>query len=133
MQMQSQSRGPSGPKILLRMKEILLGIHMILGGLDLILRSLLLHSLPLNRCRLRIFSWFILQIHSHMARLLDIPFGNLPCMRSKIPSLRTRIWIWFPFLQEGNLSGEYGSTGPRTQWMGRLAATSIGYLQKDFS
>jgi hypothetical protein len=62
MQMQSQSRGPSGPRLLFRMQEILLGIQLILGGLDLISRSLLLHSLPLNRCHPDIFSWFSLVI-----------------------------------------------------------------------
>jgi hypothetical protein len=119
MQMQSQSRGPSGPRLLFRMQGILLGIQLILGRLYLIWRSLLLHSLPLNRCHLGIFSWFSLQIHSLMARLLEIPFGNLPCRKSTTPSSRTRLGIWFPFLQEGNLSGADGSTGPRVQRMYR--------------
>jgi hypothetical protein len=90
--------GPSGTRLLFEMQEILLGIQLILGGLNLILRSLLLHSLPLNRCHPWMFSWFSLQIHSPMARLLEIHFGNLPCRRSTTPSSRTRLWIWFPFL-----------------------------------
>jgi hypothetical protein len=71
-----------------------------------------------------IFSWFNLQIHSPMVRLLEIPFGNLPCKRSTTPSLRTRLGIWFPFLQEGNLSGVDGSIGPRVQQMNKLADTN---------
>jgi hypothetical protein len=74
----------------------------------------------------RIFSWFSLQIHSPMARLLEIPFGNPPCRRSTTPSSRTRLGIWFPFLQEGNLSGADGSTGPRAQRMDMLADTNPG-------
>ena len=126
MQLQSQSRGPSGHRLLFRMQGISLVIQPILGGLDLILRSLLLHSLPLNHCLRGIFSWFSVQIHSLMARLLEIPFGNPPCRRSTTPSSRTRLGIWFPFLQEGNLSGEIGSTGPKVQWMDILAYTKLG-------
>jgi hypothetical protein len=33
---------------------------------------------------------FLVQIHSLMERLLEIPFGNLPCRGSTIPSSRTR-------------------------------------------
>jgi hypothetical protein len=36
MQIQSKIRGPSGPRLLFRMQDIFLGIHMIPGGLDLI-------------------------------------------------------------------------------------------------
>jgi hypothetical protein len=132
MQMQSQRRGPSGPRLLFRMQGILLGIQLILGGLDLILRSLLLHSLPLNRCHPGIFSWFSLQIHSLMARLLEIPFGNPPCRRSTTPSLRTRLGIWFPFLQEGNLSGADGSTGPRVQADGQVSRYKSRLVSKGF-
>jgi hypothetical protein len=71
--------------------------------------------------QISIFSWFNVHIHSPMVRLLEIPFGNIPWRRSKTPSSRTRLGIWLPFLQEGNLSGEDGSTGPRVQWMDRLA------------
>jgi hypothetical protein len=88
------------------------------------MESLLFHSLPLNRCHPDIFSWFSLQIHSPMARLLEIHFGNLPCRRSTTPSSRIRLGIWFPFLQEGNLSGVDGSIGPRAQRMDRLADTT---------
>jgi hypothetical protein len=97
------------------MHEILLGILLILGGLDLILRSLLFHRLPLNRFHPSIFYWFILQIHSPMMRLLEISFGNPPCKRSTTPSLRIELGIWFPFLQEGNLLGADGSTRPIAQ------------------
>jgi hypothetical protein len=38
----------------------------------MILRRLHLHSLPLNRCHPRIFSWFNIQIHRLLARLLEI-------------------------------------------------------------
>jgi hypothetical protein len=116
MQLQSQSRGPSGHKLLFRMQGISLVIQPILGGLDLILRSLLLHSLPLNHFPPGIFSWFSLQIHSLMARLLEIPFGNPPCRRSTTPSSRTRLGIWFPFLLGGNLF--------RCRWVYRTKSTS---------
>jgi hypothetical protein len=115
------------------MQGILLVIQLILGGLDLISRSLFLHSLPLNHCHPNIFSWFSIQIHSLMARLLEIPFGNPPWRRSTTPSSRTRLGIWFPFLLEENLLGADGSTGPRVQWMDRLADTKPGLLPKDFS
>jgi hypothetical protein len=133
MQLQSQSRGPSGHIILFKMQGISLVIQPILGGLDLILRSLLLHSLPLNHCPLGTYSWFSLPIHSLMARLLEIPFGNPPCRRSTTPSSRTRLGIWFPFLLGGNLSYADGSTGPRVKRMDRLADTKPGLLPKDFS
>jgi hypothetical protein len=87
------------------------------------LESLLLNSFPLNLCHPCIFYWFSLQIHSLMVRLLELPFGNPPCSWSTTPSSSTRLGIWFPFLQEGNLSGADGSIGPRAQWMDRLADT----------
>jgi hypothetical protein len=108
-------------------------IQLILGGLDLISRSLLLHSLPLNHCLRGIFSWFSIQIHSLMARLLEIPFGNPPCKRSTTPSSRTRLGIWFPFLLGGNLSNAYGSIGPRAQRMDISANTKTGLSPKFFS
>jgi hypothetical protein len=98
IQLQSQNRGPSGPRLLFRMQEILLGIQLILGGFNMISRSLLLHSLPLNRCHPSIFSWFSLQIHSPKVRLSGIPFGNPPCRRSTTSSSRTILGIWFPFI-----------------------------------
>jgi hypothetical protein len=115
MQLQSQSRGPSGNKLLLRMHGISLVIHPILGGLDLILRSLLAHSLPPNHFPLGIFSWFSIHIHNLMERILEIPFWNLPCWRSANPSSRNIIGIWFPFLLGGILSYADGSIGPRAQ------------------
>jgi hypothetical protein len=115
------------------MKGISFLIHSILGGIDMISRSLMLHSFPLNHFPPRIFSWFILQIHSLMARWMEIHFENLPCRRSTTPSPRTRLGIYFPFLQGGNLSNAYGSTGPRVQWMEILANTNPGLLTKDFS
>jgi hypothetical protein len=121
MQMQSQRRGPSGHIILFRMQGILLVIQSILGGLDIISRILLLHSLPLNHFPLSIFSWFSLQIYSLMERLLEIHFGNPPCKRSTNPSSRTILGIWFPFLIEGNLSGVDGSTEPRARQIDKLA------------
>jgi hypothetical protein len=133
MQMQSQRIGPRGHILLFRMQEIFLVIQLILGGIDLISRSLLLHSLPLNHCHLGIFSWFNIHIHSLMERLLEIPFGNLPCRRSTNPSSRTRLGIWFPFFLEGNLSDEDGSIGPRVQWMERLVDTNPCLFPKDFS
>jgi hypothetical protein len=131
--MQSQRRGPSGHRLLFRMQGILLVIQPILGGLDLISRSLLFHSLPLNHFHPCIFSWFSLQIHSLMARLLEIPFGNLPCRRSTTPCSTTRLGIWFPFLLEGKLSYADGSTGSRAQQMDKLADTKPGLLPKAFS
>jgi hypothetical protein len=92
----------------------------------MILRSLLLHSLPLNLCHPGIFSWFSLQIHGLMERLLEINLGNLACRRSTNPSSRTRLGIWFPFPQEGNLSSANGSIGPRAQRMGRLDEKNLG-------
>jgi hypothetical protein len=133
MQLQSQSRGPSGHKVLFNMQGLSLVIQLILGGLDLISRSPLLHSLPLNHCLPGIFSWFIIHIHSLMARLLEIHFGNLPCRRSTTPSSRTKLGIWFPFLLGGNLSNEDGSTGRRAQWMDRSADTNPGLSLKAFS
>ena len=133
MQLQSQRRGPSGHKLLFRMQWISQVIRLILGGIDLISRSLLLHSLSLNHCLLGILSWFSLQIHSLMERLLEIPFGNLPCRRSTTPSLRTRLGIQFPFLLEGNLLGADGSTGPREQQMDILADTNPGLFSNAFS
>jgi hypothetical protein len=119
MQLQSQSRGPSGHKLLFRMHGILLVIQLILGGLNLISRILMLHSLPLNHFPPCIFSWFNHHSHSLMVRLLEIPFGNFSCRRSTTPSSRTRLGIWFPFLMGGNFSDADGSTGPRAQWMDR--------------
>jgi hypothetical protein len=133
MQLQSQRRGPSGNRLLFRMQGISLVIQPIPGGLDLISRSLLLHSLPLNHCLRGIFSWFSLQIHSLMARLLEIHFGNPPCRRSTTPSLRTRLGIYFPFLLGGNLSDADGSIGPRVQWMDRSADTKPGLSPKAFN
>jgi hypothetical protein len=115
------------------MQGILLVIQLILGGLDLISRSLLLHSLPLNHFPPSIFSWFSLQIHSLMARLLEIPFGNPPCRRSTNISFRTVLWIWFPFLPGGKFSDADGSTGPRVQWMDRLVDTKLDLLSKAFN
>jgi hypothetical protein len=115
------------------MQGISLVIQPILGGLDLISRSLLLHSLPLNHYLPGIFSWFSLQIHSLMVRLLEIPFGNPPCRRSTTPSSRTKLGIWFPFLLGGNLSDVDGSTRPRVQQMDRSADTNPGLLPKAFS
>jgi hypothetical protein len=132
MQLQSQRRGPSGHKLLFRMQGISLVIQPILGGIDLILGSLLLHSLPLNHLPPSIFSWFSLHIHSLMARLLEIPFGNPPCRRSTTPSSRTKLGIWFPFLLGGNFSDADGSIGPRAQRMDRLADTKPGLLPKVF-
>jgi hypothetical protein len=88
-------------------------IQLILGGIDLISRSIVLHSLPLDHFNPYIFSWFSLQIHSIMARLLEIPFGNMPCRRSMNLSSRNRLGIWFPFPLEGKFLGVDGSTGPR--------------------
>jgi hypothetical protein len=133
MQLQSQSRGPSGHKLLFRMQGILSMTQTILGGLDMISRSLLLHSLLLNHFPPSIFSWFSLSIHSLMARLLEIPFGNPPCRRSTTPSSRTRLGIWFPFLLGGNLSDAYGSTGPRVQWMDKSTDTKPGFSPKAFN
>jgi hypothetical protein len=133
MQSQSQSRGPSGHRLLFMMQGISLVFQPILGGLDLISKSLLLHSLPLNHCLPGIFSWFSLQIHSLMARLLEIPFGNPPCRRSTTPSSRTRLGIWFPFLLGGNLSDANESTRPRAQQMDRSADTKPGLSPKAFS
>jgi hypothetical protein len=131
--MQSQIRGPSWHILIFRMQGILLVIESILRGLDLISRSLLLHSLPLNHFPLGIFSWFSLQIQSLMARLLEIPFGNLPCRRSTTPSSRTRLRIWFPFLMGGNLSDADGSIGPGVQQMDRLVDTNPGFFPKAFN
>jgi hypothetical protein len=132
MQLQSQRKGPSGHKLVFKMHGISLVIQLILGVLDLISRSLLLHSLPLNHFPLDIFSWFSLHIHSLMARLLEIHFGNPPYRRSTTPSLRTKLGIWFPFLLGGNLSDEDGSIGPRVQWMDILEDTKSILLPKDF-
>jgi hypothetical protein len=55
-----------------------------------------------------------------MEKMLEIPFGNPACRSSKTPSSRTRLGIWFPFLQEGNLSGADGYKKPRALWMGML-------------
>ena len=131
--MQIHSRGPSGPILLFRIQDILLGIQMILGGIDLISRSLILHSLPLKHFPPKMFSWFNLQIHSLMARLLEIPFGNPPCRRSTTPSLRTKLGIWFPFLLGGNLSDADGSTRPRAQWMVKSTDRNPCLSPKDFS
>jgi hypothetical protein len=130
VQLQSHSRGPSGYRLLFRMQRISLVIQMILGGLDMILRSLLFQSLPLNHFPLGIFSWFSLSIHSLMARLLEIPFGNQPYRRSRTHSLRSRLGIWFPFLLGENLSDANGSTGPRVQRMDRSTYTKLGLLPK---
>jgi hypothetical protein len=96
MQLQSQSRGPSGHILLFRMQGISLVIQPILGGLDLILRSLLLHSLPLNHFLPGIFSWFSFQIHSLMARLLEIPFGNLTMQEEYNSLLENQTWDLVP-------------------------------------
>ena len=133
MQLQSQSRGPSGHRLLFRMQGISLVIQPILGGLNLISRNLLLHSLPLNHWLRGIFSCFSLQIHSIMARLLEIPFGNLPCRRSTTPSSRTRLGIWFPFLLGLNLLDAYGSTRPRMYQMEKLTNINPGLSPKDFN
>jgi hypothetical protein len=85
-----------------------------------------------NHCPLGIFSLFSLQIHSLMARLLEIPFGNPPC-RSTNPSSRTILGIWFPFLLGRNFSDADGSIGPRAQQMDRLEDTKPGLLPKAFS
>jgi hypothetical protein len=61
-----------------------------------------------------------------MARLLGISFGNPPCRRSTTPSSRTHLRIWFPFLQEGDLSGADGSIGLRVQEMDMLAYIKLG-------
>jgi hypothetical protein len=132
MQLQSQSRGPSGHKLLFRMQGISSVIQTILGGLDLISRSLLLHSLPLNHCLRGIFSWFSLQIHSLMARLLEIPFGNLPCRRSTNPSSRTRLGIWFPFLLGGNLSDADGSIRTKSTADGQINRYKVRLVAKGF-
>jgi hypothetical protein len=76
LQIQSHSRGPSGLRLLFEMQGILLGIQIMLGGIDLISRSLLFYSLPLNSCHPGIFSWFSLHIYIHMARLLEIPHAG---------------------------------------------------------
>jgi hypothetical protein len=99
---------------------------MILGGIDMVSMSLLLYSLPLNGFHLEIFSWFSLQIHILMERLLEIHFGNLTCRRSRTPSSRPRLGIWFPFLQEGKFSGVDGSRGPIEEWMENLIDTNLG-------
>jgi len=54
-----------------------------------------------------------------MLRLLGIHLGSPPWRRSITPSSRTRPRIWSPFLQEGNLSDENESTGPRVLQMGK--------------
>jgi hypothetical protein len=110
MKLQSQSRGLSGHILVFMMQGFLLVIQSILGGIDLIYRSLMLHSLPLNHFHTEIFSFFSLQIHILMVRPLEIHFGNPPCRRSTTPSLRTRLGIWFPFLLGGNLSYVDGYT-----------------------
>jgi hypothetical protein len=133
MQLQSQSRGPSGHKLLFRMQGISSVIQPILGGLNLISRSLLLHSLPLNHFLRGIFSWFILQIHNLMAKMMEIPFGNPPCRRSTTLSSRTRLGIRFPFLLGGNLSDADGSTGPRAQRMDKSIDTKLSLSPKAFS
>jgi hypothetical protein len=119
--------------VLFRIQGISLVIQLILGRLDLISRSLRLHSLPLSHFPPSIFSWFSLHIHGLMARLLEIPFGNLPCRRSTTPSSRTILGIWFPFLLGGNLSDADRSTGPRSQQMDRLVDTNPGLFPKAFS
>ena len=133
MKLQSHNGDPSGHKLVFRMHGISLVIQPIQGCLNLISRSLMFHSLPLNHFPPRIFSWFSLQIHSIMARLLEIHFGNPPCRRSKPPSSRTRLGIWFPFLLGGNLSDADGSTGPRAHRMDRSADTKLGLLPKSFN
>ena len=133
MQMHSHRRCPSGLRLIFRMQGISLVIQPTLGGLNLILRSLMLHSLPLNHFPPAIFSWFSLQMHSLMVRLLEIPFGNPLCKRSASPSSRTRIGIWFPFLLGGNLSDADESTGPRPQWMDRSIDTNPSLSPKSFS
>jgi hypothetical protein len=115
------------------MQGILLVIQPIREGLDLILRILLFHSLPLNHFHPGIFSRFSLHIHSLMERLLETPFRNPPCRKSTTPSSGTRLGIWFPSLLEGNLSGEDGPTRPRVQRIDRLADTNLGLFPKAFS
>jgi hypothetical protein len=133
MQLQSESRGPTGHRLLFRMHGISLVIEAILGGADIILRSLLLHSLLLDHFHPYIFSWFSLQIHIIMARLLEIPFGNQPRRSITTPSSRTKLRIWFPFLLGGNFSDVDGSTGPRAQRMDILADTKPRLVPKAFS
>jgi hypothetical protein len=133
MQLQSKRRGPSGHRLLFRMHGISLVIEAILGGIDIILRSLLLHSLPLDHFHPYIFSWFSLQIHSIMVKLLEIRFGNQPRRSITTPSLRTKLRIWFPFLLGGNLSDVDGSTRPRAQRMDILVDTKPRLVPKAFS
>jgi hypothetical protein len=114
------------------MQGILLVIQHILGGIDIILRSLLLDSLPLNHFPPDIFCWFSIQIHSLMARLLEIPFGIRHAGGVQLPPRELRLGIWFPFLLEGNLLDEYGSKGPREKWMDRLEDTKSRLVSKGF-
>jgi hypothetical protein len=118
----SQFRAIEAQVLLFRMQGISLVIQLILGGHNLISRSLLLHSLQLNHFPRGIFSWFSLQIHNLMTRLLEIPFGNMLCRR-----------ITTPFLLGGNLSDGNGSTGPRAQRMNILEDTNLGLSPKAFS
>ena len=132
MQLQSQRRGPSEHILLFRMQGISLVIQPIQGRLDMISRSLLLHSLPLNHCPPGIFSWFSLPIHSLMVRLLEIPFGNFPCRRSTTPSLRTKLGIWFPFLLGRKLVSADGYTGPRAVVDGQISRYKARLVSKGF-
>jgi hypothetical protein len=67
-----------------------------------------------------------------MVRLLEIPFGNPPCRRSTNPSSRIKLGIWFPFLQEGKLSGADGSTGPRVAVNGQVIRYKARLVAKGF-
>jgi hypothetical protein len=67
-----------------------------------------------------------------MARLPEIPFGNPPCRRSTTPSSRTRLGIWFPFPQEGNLLGADGSTRPRIVVDGQVSIYKARLVSKGF-
>jgi hypothetical protein len=120
--MRSQCRGPSGHIPLFRMQEILLGIQLISGGIDLSLRSLLVYSQPLSPCFLCIVMWLSIQTHRPMVRLQGIPFGKQPCRRSTTPSLRTRLGIWFHFLQEGSLF--------RCRWVYRTKSAVDGQVSR---
>jgi hypothetical protein len=93
--MQSQRRGPSGHRLLFRMQGTLLVIQSILGGLDLILRSLLLHSLPLNHFPPGIFSWFILQIHRY-GEVVGNPFWESIMQEEYKSLLENQTWDLVP-------------------------------------
>jgi hypothetical protein len=122
MQLQIQSRGPSGHILFFRMQEILLVIQPILGGLNLILRSLLWNSLPLNHFPPSIFSWFSIQIQSLMVRLLEIPFRNLPCRRSTTTSSINQTWDMVPLPS--------GRKFFRCRWVYRIKSATDGKISR---